>query len=159
MARRETLETMSPAINSTCCWVPSRIWRLFQALDMQTEKHGWSLHSWSLEPVPWKQTVDEVIKSADLAGVRAMGTSKGSRVSVDGAGLIWTKLLWKDFPEMVTFKRRSEKQRIVGIGPRGQSHWVEGLSQKDTISKATSAIFRQLIERQSRIVSQNSKNV
>lgn len=60
---------------------------------------------------------------------------------------------------MVTFKRRSEKQRIVGIGPRGQSHWAEGLSQKDTISKATSAIFRQLIERQSRIVSQNSKNV
>lgn len=55
---------------------------------MQTEKHGWSLHSWSLEPVLWKQTVDEVIKSADLADVRAMGTSKGSRVSVDGAGLI-----------------------------------------------------------------------
>lgn len=88
MVRRETLEAKSPAMNSTCCWVPSRIWRVFQALDMQTEKHGWSLPSWSLEPVPRKQIVDEVIKSSDLAGVRAMGMSKGERVSVDGAGLI-----------------------------------------------------------------------
>lgn len=106
---------------------------------MQTEKHGQSLTSWSLEAVRRKQTVCKVIKSARTDWCK--GRSKGDT----------------GFTEKATFKQRSEKQRTIGTN--GETHWAKKPSQEGAISKVNSVIFRQLIERQNRIVNQNSKNV